>query len=378
MAPEGVESKRPAVFTDDIFARGRPGDEPEVHREIRAGDLAAPLLEFLRRDLDAPNLDYENAPTQRAGGGQALIFALSLSDNRNETEWGSVPLVCRISRMGGDHNQPPCTASPIGTVARFQQGLADLGYPAPRVVAASTHFDGIDVPFLVMERIKGKPISLYLWLILLIWPASTYLWRLAAYTRFEPLFTVLSPPIPAVVALSAFLFLLCYSVHALVRLHRLPVERLIDILADRGLHPEEVVFGHGILDRLDQQIRESGAEELAPGIQWLRAHLPLGNTDRVPCHLDHHPGNVMLNRWRTRGVIDWTTAMIAEPEYDIAWNRVVNIAAWFAVSAIPEPSRSVVGFVASSLLWTMERLQELLYRFRANVSAEKVQVAHDS
>jgi len=80
----------------------------------------------------------------------------------------------------------------------------------------------------------------------------------------------------------------------------------------------------------------------------------------------------MLNRWRTRGVIDWTTAMIAEPEYDIAWNRVVNIAAWFAVLAIPEPSRSVVGFVASSLLWTMERLQELLYRFRTNVSAEKV------
>lgn len=130
MVPEGVESKKSSIVTGDVFARDRPEDEPAAPREVRAEDLAAPLLAFLRRTLDAPSLDYEKAPKGLMGGGQAQVFALSLSDPRNETGWGSVPLICRISRMAADYDQLPCTASPIGTVARFQQALADLGYPA--------------------------------------------------------------------------------------------------------------------------------------------------------------------------------------------------------------------------------------------------------
>ena len=372
MASEGVESKRPSVLTGDVLSRSRPEDEPVAQRQIRAGDLAAPLLAFLRQALDAPTLDYEKEPTQKAGGGQAMIFAFSLSDPANETEWGSVPLVCRVSRLVADHDQLPRTASPIGTVAAFQQALADLGYPAPRVVAAGTHHDGIGIPFLVMERMKGKSVSTYLAFVILLWIGLSVLWRCVAYTGWEPYFPFLAPPIPGVVGPIIFLAFLGCSARALVRLHRLPADNLTDILTSQGIPSEEVVFGPKTLDRLEEQIRQSGADELAPAVAWLRANLPSKNSPRAVCHFDHHPGNVMLNRLRISGVIDWTAAMVAEPECDIAWNRIVNIAVWFAVSSVPEPFRSTAGYTGTALLWIVERLQELLYRIRREVETPKV------
>ncbi len=372
MAPEGIESKRPSVFTGDIFARDRPEDGPEAHREIRAEDLAGPLLAFLRRALGAPNLDYEKTPTQKAGGGQALVFALSLSDPRNETEWGTIPLICRVSRMRVDYDSLPCTASPIGTVAAFQQGLADLGYPAPRVVAAGTHHDGIGTPFIVMERMKGLSVSAYLGFAMLLWVGLSFLWRSVAYTAWEPYFPFLAPPIPGIVGSIIFLAFLGSSARGLICLHRLPADRLTETLTAQGIHPGEVVFSHETLNRLDQQIRQTGARELRPGLEWLRAHLPSDDARQTACHLDHHPGNVMLSRWRISGVIDWTTAMIAEPEYDIAWNRIVNIAVWFAVSGLPEPFRSMAGYTGTALMWIVERLQELLYRTQRDVERGKV------
>jgi len=121
----------------------------------------------LRGALNAPSLGFEEAPTIVGSGGQAIVYALSLADPHNETKWGSVPLVCKVPRRGLEGSDLVTPASSdIRNVAAFQEALADLDYPAPRVVAAGTHLDGLGVPFLVMERVKGKPAAVYLVLII--------------------------------------------------------------------------------------------------------------------------------------------------------------------------------------------------------------------
>ena len=89
MVAGDYKRKLTAILQADVMGYGRlKGDDEEATETLRGGDLAAPLVGFLRQTLNAPSLDFEKEPTLLTKGGQAQIFALFLSDPHKETEWG--------------------------------------------------------------------------------------------------------------------------------------------------------------------------------------------------------------------------------------------------------------------------------------------------
>jgi len=328
--------------------------------------LAKSLLGFLRKSLDAPFLEFEGTPTFLSKGAEADIYAISLSDPHGETEWGSVPLVCRLAIRSEGITGRDVTQDDhrIRRMVAFQNAVAALGYPAPRVVAAGTRHDGLKVPFLVMERLKGRMAAVYLGWTILLWIGAV----LVGCFSPAPLLTTL---VFTVAGSIGILVTLGYSARALVRLHRLTAAPLLERLKGQGFSSEEIEFGLSNLEVLGRQIEQSGAGKLAPGLEWLRAHMPPTGEGKVICHVDHHCGNVMLSNWGISGLIDWNEAIVADPEYDIAWNRVVNL----VVRLLIPHGNPVVRLVLPMLICLSRlthRLQECLYRASSGLEPEKV------
>ena len=325
-------------------------------------DLAGPLIRFLQRALDAPSLGIGSGPVLLARGGQADIYTFTLSDPVKETEWAEAPLVCRLFR------NPATQGADVFTVAAFQNALASLGYPAPRVIAASAHSGDLGAPFLVMERAEGYPGYFCFGVAVLLCIGLALL----GCIFFPAAFAI--PISMGFVLLSAFA-ILGITAQSLLHLHRLPISSFTEKLKASGIRPNELEFGLLTIEDLDQQIEQASAQELEPGAAWLRDNLAVEEKRKVICHFDHHPDNLMISPRGNITVIDWGMTVLAEPEFDIAWNRVVNIIGLFLIPSRTSAERLAgyfLGPLISTLVWTLLRLQERLYRRSARLKPDKI------
>ena len=112
-------------------------------------DIVRSLLEYLRSVTVRPRLDYAEAPTRMIGGYDATILSFSL---QGAPAPFSGPLVLRLF-------QPAVDKQRALREAAVQNALADLGYPAPRVFAAEAHIEPLGGPFLIMQRMAGRPLG---------------------------------------------------------------------------------------------------------------------------------------------------------------------------------------------------------------------------
>src|SRR5262245_9301957 len=115
---------------------------------------ARSLLEHLRAELHSPGLDYAEPLTPIAGGYDTRIFAFRLT---GASEPFSIPLILRILS-----NQYPSARAL--TERATQNTVARLGYPAPRVLLASSDPTILGGAFLIMERLAGRPLLNVKWL----------------------------------------------------------------------------------------------------------------------------------------------------------------------------------------------------------------------
>src|SRR5262249_397268 len=115
---------------------------------------ARSLLEHLRAELHSPGLDYAEPLTPIAGGYDTRIFGFRLT---GASEPFSMPLLPRILR-----NQYPSARAL--TERATQNAVAGLGYPAPRVLLASSDPTILGGAFLIMERLAGRPLLNVKWL----------------------------------------------------------------------------------------------------------------------------------------------------------------------------------------------------------------------
>jgi len=119
--------------------------------------MAAParlLLEHLRAELRTPGLDYAEPLTPITGGYDTRIFAFRLT---GASEPFSIPLILRILS-----NQYPSARAL--TERATQNAVAGFGYPAPRVLLASSDPTILGGAFLIMERLAGRPLLNVKWL----------------------------------------------------------------------------------------------------------------------------------------------------------------------------------------------------------------------
>ena len=188
-----------------------------------------------------------------------------------------------------------------------QNALAGLGYPVPRVLIASADRGPLGAAFLVMERAAGRP--------------------LLATRR---------PGIGRMLA------------EAQARLHGLNAEALLRALDDEGraagwVFDRDAVGFESHLASLDRRIQAAGLAGLADGMRWLRTRQPAERSERVICHGDFHPQNLLAENGRVTAVLDWPNVLVAAPEYDVAATRVILTRTPLAVLPMPAALRPLAA-----------------------------------
>jgi hypothetical protein len=93
--------------------------------DARADALARGLVEYLRRALGASELNLMEAAATISGGFDTEIYAVRL---RGAPPRFAGPLVLRVLQA---HHEPVRALREQAT----QNGVADLGYPAPRALS---------------------------------------------------------------------------------------------------------------------------------------------------------------------------------------------------------------------------------------------------
>ncbi|HEV8438105.1 MAG TPA: phosphotransferase [Methylomirabilota bacterium] len=252
----------------------------------RATDLASRLLEHLREALAAPGLQFAEPPTGISGGFDTQIVAFRLE---GAPPGFSGPLILRLL---GAHAEP---ARALRERA-VQNTLADLGYPVPRVLLATSDPAPLGLPGLIMERVPGRPLL---------------------ETRVFGLARVL--------------------VELQLRLHALDAQALRQALDEEG---RTAVSMDGLLARLEDRIVGGSLDGLRPAMAWLIDHRPPPASRPAICHGDFHPQNILVSGGSVSGVIDWPNTVIADPAYDVAATLVILR---FAPPELPAPIRWLAG-----------------------------------
>jgi len=171
-----------------------------------------------------------------------------------------------------------------------QNTLADLGYPAPRVLLATRDPAPLGAAFLVMTRLPGRPL-------------------------------VARPIGMAAVLLDAQL-----------RLHALDPAPLARALGDAATFD-------GYLAALARRIAHASLSGLAPVMTWLGTHRLRPGAPPVICHGDLHPQNVLIDGSAVSGVLDWPNVLVADPAFDVAATRLILRFVPAGLASVPAPLR---------------------------------------
>ncbi len=262
--------------------------------EPTGAEVASGLLAHLQGVLRQPGLAYADPPTRVTGGFDTMIYGFRL---RGAAEEWSDPLILRVFRQHDD----PVRARWEGVV---QTAVVQLGYPAPRILLTRTEREAVGGPFIIMERIPGK---------------------MMLEDVFNPSRLVLRLPhilteVPRIL------------VETQAKLHALDPDPLLRALDAEGLSrggvapagvSRRLATVDGQLEQVRCRIEDAALDGLKPGLQWIFERRPPEPAQRVICHGDFHPLNVLTEGGAVSGVIDWAMATVAAPEFDVGNTRLL-------------------------------------------------------
>lgn len=248
------------------------------------------LLDYLRRELGDDHLTFLAAPTSAGDGMSTFIWFFQLRGSALRNAW-SAPLVLRLHA----HQNEVEVNDREAAVQRF---VAERGYPAPDPLVVCSDLDPatnpFELPFTIMPRAPGRLV----------------LRQVTARPGAAP-------------------SLLRRMAGLQLRLHALPLEGC-PLPYDRPLVDS-------LLERLERMQTEGGWADLAPTLEWLRAHAEVVRDERpVLGHNDFHPLNIMVADDGRMTVIDWTDAAIGDRHYDVARSLVLFWVASIAADTAAE------------------------------------------
>ncbi|ETX01030.1 MAG: hypothetical protein ETSY1_09015 [Candidatus Entotheonella factor] len=255
-------------------------DNPEIEAQ-REAIIAEQLLSALRQRSGKASLEFSEPLTRLTGGFETLTYRFQLTVESGDF---AGPLVLRLFNQADVPDQSRREAA-------FQNALADLGYPVPRVVG---QFDTgiIDWSFNVMERMAGHAM-------------------LAEIEQTEE----------AAVKVITWLA----KIHT--QLHQIPSGLVIAAVEKAGFPRDRFSMAARLRD-LSRYVEDPVLVGLKPVFDWLVRHRPVEQEVPVVCHGDLHPGNIMVADGKVTGVIDWSGPAFADPELDVAATlTVIKVAA---------------------------------------------------
>jgi aminoglycoside phosphotransferase (APT) family kinase protein len=280
-------------------------------------EIADRLLSYLARKFDRANLRYADGPGRITGGRDAAIFGFALADPPGTL---SGPLILRL-------NRPVISAERVTLEAVVHNWLASQNYPIPAVRVAETDPAPLGGRFTIMTRLAGRALADEVGN---VGGGGSLLSQARGLLR-----------VPAILRDITDTW-----VDVQLRLHALDPSPLLTAVAAAGLDPALVTFD-GQFAKIVAVAKQSAANQLEPGIDWLRAHRPAPSLRQSICHGDFHPLNIMADAGQVTGVIDWTNIVIAPAEMDVG-SAIANIAT--APFDIPTLLRPVFGMVMARIL----------------------------
>lgn len=264
--------------------------------EALPGQLAPKLLAALRKQAHAPDLAYAVPPAVLAGGYWAQLYTFRLAHASPEL---SGELVLRVM---------PASDEEARREAAAQNAVVDGGFPAPRVHLCGGRDDGLGFPFIVMSHLAGGTLRTGL-----SWGEKLRLPALLADT--------------------------------LTRLHAVDAKPFEEALARAGWAPRAIGVDAALAD-LAERAAPLASSGFAAGLAWLNAERPAPGP-RVICHGDFHPLNLLIVDGRVSGLLDWSHALLAEPEYDLAY--AARLLAWWPL----EPRGLLKHLVGRPAAWQL-------------------------
>ncbi len=261
----------------------------------------AHILTVLRTRFDAPNLELALPPSSLKGGFWAEMWTLDFINSST----GNLPnrVVLRLA---------PNSDLAIRE-ATVQAGVADQGYPTPRIHFAEAAAAGRRA-WTVMDFATGHP----------------FLAGLNGITALKSLPRLLT-------AMPDTLARMAYELH---QLDPEPIETQLDRL------PNTSAGIDSLLANYVATAQAIAARRLTAFVERLAATRP-PDTVRVVCHGDLHPFNILTDTAHSTNdpshtVLDWTVARITHPAYDLAFTQIILMTPLHA----PRPLRPVVAAAA--------------------------------
>jgi aminoglycoside phosphotransferase (APT) family kinase protein len=244
------------------------------------GDRSARFLAFLRGHLSDRRVSFAQGPRRLPGGAFTEVVSFTLTGPSGA--W-SGPLVLRLYPPT-DHEEQPRLEQAI------QNGAANAGFPAPRVLLAHCDRDVLGQMFIVMERMPGRAFL-----------------RGVRWDQFTLDFPRVVATWPTTLA------------RVQTRLHEL-APAFVDTTHAQGL-PLTSVSTRRHLAFVEHRLEEFGGGGVRDALAWARAHEPSAPVASSVVHGDLWPGNVMLRRGELTGVVDWTMAAIGDPALDVGFAK---------------------------------------------------------
>ena len=257
------------------------------------------VLERLRSQFQSPELSLEHPAQKLSGGFWAENWLLRFAS------YPGVPIPLRLVLR----------LAPVSHLATWentiQSGVARQGYPTPQIYFSETPH-GDHRAWCVMDFVDGNPLL----------PDLSGVRAFATLPRIA-------------VTLSDTL------AKAAVDLHRLEIAPIESELANLGIKPisaDELINNY--LARIDEL--PDGSQRLA--LKALSKVRPVVH-HKVICHGDFHPFNVLVSKGKYT-VLDWTSAQIADPTFDLAYTYLLLS---YPPLIAPRPLRPSINWIGRRL-----------------------------
>jgi aminoglycoside phosphotransferase (APT) family kinase protein len=293
--------------------------------QLHDEEIAKRLLHHLTRAFGCPDAVYLAGPDRIQGGFDAAIFGFTLDRAPPPLEG---PLILRLARANADSGR-------VKLESVVQNTLAEMGFPAPRVMMTESDPSVLGGPFMVMTRLSGQTLA---------HGVEGFGAGTSLVAQLRLLFNL-----PAILART-----IDQWVEMQIRLHQLPAEPLLRAVTAAGIDAGAISFA-GQLARLRTIVERSGLTGLEPGLVWLDDRRPPQPRKAAICHGDFHPLNILADKNQPTGVIDWANAVIAEPAMDVG-SAITNI------SAVPLTLPWALRVAAHSVISAALRRYERAYR----------------
>jgi aminoglycoside phosphotransferase (APT) family kinase protein len=293
-APAAAKSEHGPSVAPAIEKEGRAAGA-RLAKGLSQAERDRRLLEHLRARLACPELRFEETPRRLLGGSEAAVVAFRLA---NAPPPFDGPLVLRRFQPGQPGDRSPIEAG-IHDAARA------AGVPTPRCLLHETRRDILGAAFLVLDWVEGEALL-----------GDLAIEALGSGLRPRTLWRMLrkTPELLDHVAV--------HLADAALPVATIDAAAVESAVRARG-GPPQFLSVDARLARIERRIKKYDlGQPLAPALAWLAAHRP--PPPERPClvHGDIAPTNLLVRDGEVACLLDWSKALLAEPEAEVGFLRV--------------------------------------------------------